>query len=88
MDSPNQSKTEDAADEITESPDAKPPTTGKTDAADAILDTAFRVEDMVPWEAFLVASDRTLADWAEKKPPGAGVKERLATTGAAPVTLD
>ena len=85
IDNPNQSKTEEAADEITERPAAKPPTTGKTDAADAMLDTALRVEEMVPWEAFLVASDRTLDDCAEKKVPGAGLRARLLMAGADPV---
>ena len=81
IDNPNQSKTVEAADEITESPAAKPPTTGKTDAAEAMLETALRVEEMVPWEAFLVASDRTFEDCAEKKGAGRRVQSSSDNAG-------
>ena len=85
---PNQSKTDDAADATTDKPEAKVPTTGTTDAADAMVEMVSSVEEIVPFSA--LASDSLATEVWERlrgicrpaKPPGGGVrKTREAAAG-------
>ena len=82
FESPNQSKTEDAALVTTAKPDANPPTTGKEEAYDAIEDMESRVDEMVPFEAFSSASFWTvLGPWQYAKVPGDGDRDMSVMAG-------